>query len=58
MKKVISALALPVNYMDYGTAPAQDFQKGHAAFSAGDYATALQEWRPLAEQGMLALKPI
>jgi TPR repeat protein len=30
---------------------AQDFQKGLAAARAGDYATALQEWTPLAEQG-------
>ena len=30
---------------------AQDFQKGFAAFNAGDYATALQEWKPLAEAG-------
>jgi TPR repeat protein len=30
---------------------AQDFDKGLAASQAGDYATALQEWRPLAEQG-------
>ena len=28
---------------------AQDFQKGLAAAQAGDYATALQEWTPLAE---------
>jgi len=27
---------------------AQDFQKGLAAAQAGDYATALQEWTPLA----------
>ena len=26
-------------------------QRGDAAFEAGDYATALKEWRPLAEQG-------
>jgi tetratricopeptide (TPR) repeat protein len=32
-------------------AMAQDFDEGLAAFQAGDYATALQEWRPLAEQG-------
>jgi len=31
---------------------AQDFQKGLAAFQAGDYATALQEWTPLAEAGL------
>ena len=30
---------------------AQDFQKGFAAYKAGDYATALQEWTPLAEAG-------
>jgi uncharacterized protein len=30
---------------------AQDFQKGLAAAQAGDYATALQEWTPLAEAG-------
>ena len=30
---------------------AQDFQKGLAAFKVGDYATALKEWRHLAEQG-------
>jgi TPR repeat protein len=30
---------------------AQNFDKGLAAAEAGDYATALQEWRPLAEQG-------
>ena len=29
----------------------QDFDKGLAAYSAGDYATALQEWTPLAEAG-------
>ena len=30
---------------------AQDFQKGLAAYNAGDQATALQEWTPLAEAG-------
>ena len=30
---------------------AQDFQKGVTAAQAGDFATALQEWRPLAEAG-------
>jgi S1-C subfamily serine protease len=27
-----------------------DFQKGVAAYNSGDYATALREWKPLAEQ--------
>ena len=28
-----------------------DFQKGLTAYQSGDYATALREWTPLAEQG-------
>jgi TPR repeat protein len=28
-----------------------DYQDGVDAFDKGDYATALEEWRPLAEQG-------
>ena len=31
-----------------------DFDKGRAAAQAGDYATALREWRPLADQGNAA----
>jgi len=27
-----------------------DYQKGLAAFESGDYATALKEWEPLADQ--------
>jgi TPR repeat protein len=38
-----TAIAIP--------AMAQDYDKGLAAAQAGGYATALQEWRPLAEQG-------
>ena len=49
MKKILSALAVAVVLS--GAAYAQDFQKGFAAAQAGDYAAALQEWRPLAEQG-------
>ncbi len=34
------------------TAPARaGFDEGEAAYQRGDYATALREWRPLAEQG-------
>ncbi len=35
-------------------AVAQDFDKGWAAYQRGDYATALEAWRPLAEQGAAA----
>mmetsp|Transcript_28813 Transcript_28813/g.54777 ORF Transcript_28813/g.54777 Transcript_28813/m.54777 type:complete len:126 (-) Transcript_28813:1346-1723(-) len=49
MKKFFSAVAVSVAL----TAPvyAQDSSKAVAAYTSGDYATAVQEWRPLAEQG-------
>ena len=31
-----------------------DFQAGQNAYDRGDYETALKEWRPLAEQGVLS----
>ena len=34
-----------------GTSWGADYQKGVAAYESGDFATALGEWRPLAEQG-------
>ena len=30
---------------------AQDYNKGFKAYKAGDYTTAIKEWKPLAEQG-------
>ena len=52
MKKlgIIAAAVISV-VMLATSAFAQDFMKGLDAYNAGDYATALQEWRPLAEQG-------
>ena len=47
--KLLSALA--VGLMLAGPVSAQDFEKGLAAGRAGDYATAMQELRPLADQG-------
>tara|TARA_B100000497_G_C7365742_1_gene236435 strand:+ start:188 stop:361 length:174 start_codon:yes stop_codon:yes gene_type:complete len=35
----------------YSPVVAQGFQIGLAANKVGDYATAIQEWRPLAEAG-------
>ena len=35
----------------FGTPAFADFQKGMDAANRGDYATALKEWKPLAEQG-------
>ena len=42
------ALVLTIVYL---AAPAwADFQAGTYAYKSGDFATALREWRPLAEQ--------
>ena len=38
-------------FMSGVSAHAADFQTGLDAYDRGDYATALEEWRPLAEQG-------
>ena len=45
------ALAIVISFMAFAPLAAQDFDKGFDAYSAGDYQTALREWRPLAEQG-------
>ena len=42
---LVLALALPAHVL------AADFQVGMNAYKRGDYAAALEEWRPLAEQG-------
>jgi TPR repeat protein len=48
MKKLTLATLL---IFSCATAWAADFYKGLAAAEAGDFATALTEWKPLAEQG-------
>ena len=47
---ILSAAAVISVVMLATSAFAQDSQKDLDAHDAGDYATALQEWRPLAEQ--------
>tara|TARA_R110002153_G_scaffold61234_2_gene165353 strand:+ start:293 stop:667 length:375 start_codon:yes stop_codon:yes gene_type:complete len=52
MKLVRSAfLAVALVVSSGSVATAQDLDKGLAAAQAGDFVTALEEWRPLAEQG-------
>ena len=48
MKRILITLLL---LMLATSALGQDFEKGLEAYGRGDYATALQEWSPLAEQG-------
>ena len=50
MSRIIVVLATVLS-LAFTPLAAQDFQKGLAAAQAGDYATALQEWAPLAEAG-------
>ncbi len=45
---VVAALAVGLAMPAWG----QDFDVGLAAYEQGDYAVALEEWRPLAEQGL------
>ena len=48
MKRILTALLL---LMLTTSAWGQDFEKGLQAYGRGDYATAIQIWRPLAERG-------
>jgi len=53
MKRTLASLFIGPSLI-VGTATgawAQDFDKGMRAYKAGDFATALREWSPLAEQG-------
>ena len=47
----IFCLTIAVLLGSAGVSWGADFQKGLAAAQSGDYATALREWQPLAEQG-------
>ena len=51
MRRLLLALALIGTAMWSGPVLAQDFAKGFEAYERGDYATAVQELRPLAEMG-------
>jgi TPR repeat protein len=44
-------IAVALSLATLSPASAQDFQSGLEAFNRGDFATALREFRPLAEQG-------
>ena len=50
MRFITLALATVLS-LAFTQVTAQDFNKGFVAYKTGDYATALQEWEPLAEQG-------
>ena len=56
MKKRSEAVALGSSHLlaNVSVRSAQDFEKGFAAAQKDDYAAALREFRPLAEQGDVA----
>ncbi len=51
MRRILATLAVVVALLFSAGAAWADFDDGLAAFERGDYATALREWLPLAEQG-------
>jgi len=52
MKRLLTTLVVLTSLLGSGGAVwAQDFVKGSVAYISGDFATALKEWKPLAEQG-------
>lgn len=53
MKRLTATICLMIAVLlgSVGGSWSADFQKGFTAAQSGDYATALREWTPLAEQG-------
>ena len=52
MKRILTTLVVLTGLIGAGGAVwAQDFDKGLEAYNSGDYATAIRELKPLAEQG-------
>ena len=53
MRNLTATICLTITVLlgSAGVSWSADFQKGLAAAQRGDFATALREWTPLAEQG-------
>ena len=51
MKKLLLTFLIILFSLTSNVVWSADFQKGLTAYYSGDYATALSEWKPLAEQG-------
>jgi TPR repeat protein len=53
MRRILTTLCLTLTLLlgSAGVSWSADFQKGVTAYASGDYATALREWKPFAEQG-------
>ncbi len=57
MRRLTATLCLTLTIIlgSVGISASADYQKGVTAFKSGDYATALREWKPLAERGDAAI---
>jgi hypothetical protein len=55
---VTICLTIAVLLGSTGVSWSSDFQKGLTVAQSGDFATALREWTPLAEQGMWLSHPV
>ena len=51
MKKLLLAFVIILFSLTSNVVLSADYNKGWEAYNIGDYATALREWKPLAEQG-------
>ena len=51
LTNTIKPIAAALLMLAFSTTSWAGFAEGLAAYEPGDFATALQEWRPLAEQG-------
>jgi len=51
MRRILATLAVVGALLFSAGSAWADYDDGLAAYNRGDYAAALQEWRPLAEQG-------
>lgn len=54
MRHLLAAIILVVFILSHSAPALANFEAGADAYARGDYATALQEWQPLAEAGNLA----
>ncbi len=58
MRKLTATICLTIAVLigSAGVSWSADWNEGLTAYQSGDYATALREWTPLAEQGMSPLE--
>ena len=52
MKKILLTFLIILFTLTSNAVWSADYNKGWDALQSGDYATALREWKPLAEQGV------